>query len=344
MTLRAGIVGCGRIGCAFDDDVTRGYVSTHAGAYTKTPGVRLAALADMDAARLEKYGDRFGVSGRYTDYQRMFADEALDVVSICTWNDTHEAVLECAVQAGVRGIFCEKPIADTLSAADRMIKRCADRGIVLLVDHMRRFDPFHQEIAAFLRAGRLGRIQQVTAYYAAGLANTGSHILDLLRFYFGDVSWVQGIVSAAPSPNPSDPNVDGWLWFEKGFGAALQACDVRNYLVFEVHILGAEGRLRVLSSGFDLSYETVGESARFAGYRELQPALSPIETNRPHEFMLHGVRHLIDCVEGRTEALCSGGDGRAALELICALRESAAADGCRRLLPLAESRVAVSSR
>ena len=30
---RAGVIGCGRIGCAFDDDPKRGYVSTHAGAY-----------------------------------------------------------------------------------------------------------------------------------------------------------------------------------------------------------------------------------------------------------------------------------------------------------------------
>ena len=64
---RAAIVGCGRIGCAFDDDPCRGYVSTHAGAYKRTPGVELVALSDIDAARLHKYADKFEVCGRYID-------------------------------------------------------------------------------------------------------------------------------------------------------------------------------------------------------------------------------------------------------------------------------------
>jgi predicted dehydrogenase len=340
--LRAAIVGCGRIGCAFDDDPKRGYVSTHAGAYSATPETPLVALADLDESRLKKYGAKFGVSALYRDYREMLRAERPDVLSVCTWNDTHLEIIEAAVEAGVRGIFCEKPLADTLEAADRIVELCERRGVVLLVDHVRRFDPFHQEIAAFIQGGHLGRIQQVTAYYTAGLANTGSHLVDLLRLYVGEAAWVQGLPSAAPAPNPNDPNIDGWIWFEKGFGAALQACDVHSYLILEVSVLGTEGRLRVTSSGFDVQFERVRDSARFSGYRELEPAGSPIDTNRPHEFMLEGVRHLVACVRGASP-ISSGRDGRRALELICGLRESAAADGQRVTLPLGSSRVTIQS-
>lgn len=344
MTYRAAVIGCGRIGCGFDDDPTRRFVSTHAGAYRRTPGIDLVALSDLDVSRLTVYGDKFDVPGRYLDFKTMLATENLDLLSVCTWNSTHQEIVTRAAEAGVRAILCEKPIAESLAAADAIIESCARRGVVLLIDHMRRFDPFQQEIAAFLRENRLGAIQQVTCYYTAGLANTGTHLLDLLRFYFGDVEWVEGRLSDATSPNPFDPNVDGWLRFATGFSAVLQACDVKSYLIFEINILGTYGRLRVTDSGFNLHVEEVRQSNRFDGYRELSETSSPIAINRPHEFMLHAVQHLIDCLERRAQPLSSGEDGRKALELICALRESAAKDGSRIALPLESTNVTISSR
>jgi predicted dehydrogenase len=341
--LRAGIVGCGRIGCAFDDDPNRGYVSTHAGAYVRTPGIELVALSDVDESRLARYGDRFSVRGRYVDYEAMLREARLDVLSVCTWNHTHLPIVEAAVAHGVRAVFCEKPLAESLASADRIVQLCEAAGVVLVVDHVRRFDAFHQEIAAFIGGGRLGRVQQATAYYTAGLANTGSHLLDLLRFYLGEADWVMGVPSAAAAPNPADPNVDGIIGFDRGCHAVLQACDVTNYLIFEVHVAGTSGRLHVVSSGFGLEYEVVGPSGRFAGYNELTAAPSPIETDRPHEFMLQAIAHVIACLDGAAP-VSSGVDGRRALELICALRESAADRGRRIDLPLVTSPVTIQSR
>src|SRR5438093_10487562 len=96
---RAGIVGCGRIGCGFDDDPRRGYVSTHAGAYTRTSEMELIALTDLDQASLERYGRKFRMNGLYTDYKQMLSQEELDILSICTWNDPHKEIVENAVRA-----------------------------------------------------------------------------------------------------------------------------------------------------------------------------------------------------------------------------------------------------
>jgi len=344
VTYRAGIVGCGRIGCGFDDDPQRGYVSSHAGAYVRTAGVELVALSDIDQMKLQHYGDKLGVAGRYEDYREMLANEHLDILSICTWSDTHRVIVDKAVDAGVKAIFCEKPIAESLTAADVMIRLCAEAGVILMVDHQRRFDRFHQQVAAYLHEGRLGRIQQVTCYYTAGVANTGSHLFDLLRFFFGEVKWVQGIYSCSPSSNAHDPNVDGWLQFESGLLATIQACDVHNYTVFEINVLGTLGRLRLMSHGFDVQFEEARESKRFSGYRELYSAAPPIDPSGPREFMLQAVTHLLDCLENRRKPLCSGEDGRRALEIVCALRESANAGGGRIHLPLADSPIIIQSR
>lgn len=342
--LRAGIIGCGRIGCGFDDDPKRGYVSTHAGAYRQTPGVELVALSDVDPEKLERYGKKFEVAGRYADYRRMLARERLDIVSLCTWVDTHRALVDDAVSAGVRAIFCEKPIAESLAAAGAMVERCRQSGVLLMVDHQRRFDRFHEQVAEYLRSGQLGRIQQVTGYYMAGIANTGSHLLDLMRMFFGDVEWVQGFTSSSASPNPNDPNIDGWLHFRSGAAAALQALDVREYAIFEVNVLGTSGRLRVLSHGTALEFEEARPSHRYQEYRELYAAKPLVDAGGPREYMLQAVAHLVDCLEHGKKPLCTGEDGRAALELVCALRQSADSGGQRVHLPLKESPIVIASR
>ncbi|MGH9729320.1 MAG: Gfo/Idh/MocA family protein [Candidatus Acidiferrales bacterium] len=344
MTHRAGIVGCGRIGCGFDDDARRGYVSTHAGAYARTKVVELAALCDLDEEKLERYGEKFGVPGKYSDFRKMLATEKLDIVSICTLSATHLEIARAAVESGVKAIFCEKPIAESLTAADEMIRLCAEHGTVLLIDHQRRFDPFHQRIATFLREGGLGRVQQVTCYYTAGVVNTGTHLFDLLRLYLGDVKWAEGRISANASSNDADPNIDGWLGFADGTVAAIQACDVRAFTIFEIHLLGTKGRMRVTSHGFNAEFEEIRDSKRYSGYRELFPAASPIDANGSHEVMLNGVAHLLDCMQNGQKPVSSGEDGRAALETICALSQSALECGKRVEISLVETSLHIVSK
>jgi predicted dehydrogenase len=274
----------------------------------------------------------------------MLRAERPDIVSICTWSDTHLELVRAAVNHDVKAIFCEKPIADSLEAADEMIRLCMEKRVILMIDHQRRFDPFHQQLSAFFREGRLGHVQQVTCYYTAGVANTGTHLFDLLRFYVGDVAWVQGRVSSNPAPNPADPNLDGWIGFTNGATAAIQACDVKDFSIFEICLLGTKGRMRVTASGFDVAFEEARESHRFAGYKELYPAPSPVQPEGQREFMLFGVAHLLDCLEHNRPPVSTGHDGRCALEIICALQESATERGVVVRLPLVRTRLKIQSR
>ena len=341
---RAGIVGCGRIGSEFDDDPKRKQISTHAGAYSAIEEVNLVAACDLNKEKLEKCGERWHVPCLYQDYREMLRKETLDILSICTWNSTHLDIVKEAVNNGVRAIFCEKPIADSLKNADEIVKLCNERKIVLQIDHQRRFDKFHQDVRTFFQKEKLGGIQQVTFYYTAGITNTGSHVFDLLRFFFGEVEWVQGIYSHNMSPNPHDPNVDGWLQFETGLLASVQACDIRHFLIFEMDCVGTKGRLNITHSGFDLEFYNVRESELFSGYKELFAKISPINKDTPKKFMINGVRHIVACLKKGQKPVCSGEDGQKVLEIICALCESADEHGRRIYLPLTDSSIIIESR
>ena len=343
MRLRAGIVGCGRIGCGFDDDPRRKYVSTHARAYLSTVGVELAALCDTDVSKRQRYGAKFGVNSTYPDYAEMFEREGLDIVSICTPGNSHLEVARAAVACGVRGIFCEKPIADSIEAAEEMVRLCAANNVVLLIGHQRRFDPMHQRLAKFVRDGEMGTLQQVTCYYTAGIANTGTHLFDLLRLYGGEVAWGEGRVSPCAPSSAADPNIDGWLGLSCGGRAAIQACGVAAYTIFEINLLGTKGRLRIGSHGFRAEFEEVRESERYSGYRELFSAPLPVAGEFTRDLLPLGVRHLMDCIETHAVPVSSGEDGRAALEIICALSHSALECGRRVELQPANARTVSSS-
>jgi predicted dehydrogenase len=344
MTLRAGIVGCGRIGSEFDDDPKRRVISTHAGAYAAVKEIDLVAACDVNAEKLEKCGRRWHITSLYQSYEEMLAKENLDILSICTWNSTHLEIVRKAANSNIKAIFCEKPIADNLKNADELIKLCNEKRIILQINHQRRFDGFHNDIRKFIQDGKLGRIQQVAFYYTAGVANTGSHMFDLLRFFFGDIDWIQASFSQNKSPNSGDPNIDGVMKFRSGNLCAIQACDVNDFLIFEMDCIGTKGRLNLTHSGFGLDYYQVRESELFSGYKEIFLDTSPIDKDRPRNFMVYAAEHLIDCIKNGTESVCSGTDGKAALELICAFHESARADGKKIFLPLVTSEIEIKSK
>lgn len=333
MVLKAAIVGCGRIGCSFDDDPLRKTISTHAKAYNTTPKTRLFALCDIDKEKLAKYGKKYSVEYLFTNIDDMLEEVKPDLLSICTLPDQHEKITVKAAKAGVKGIFCEKPIASNSAEARHMINVCKENGTVLLVDHQRRFDPLYSVIRENIKQGLLGKIHHSTFYYTAGIYNTGTHSIDLMRYFFGNIEWVIGKYSVAGSYNKHDPNVDGLLKFNSGVLATIQALNDNDYLIFEQDILGSAGRLRILSSGTEVEYFDVSDSKYFSGYKELDRKNVPFEIPVKREPMLEGINHLVDCVENRVNPLSSGQDGSLALEGILALVKSAEDESKKVYLP-----------
>ncbi|MGC1107206.1 MAG: hypothetical protein WA876_11765 [Candidatus Acidiferrales bacterium] len=116
------------------------------------------------------------------------------------------------------------------------------------------------------------------------------------------------------------------------------------YTIFETVLLGAKGRLRLGSHGFRAEFEEARPSKMFSGYRELFAAPLPVEGEFTRELLVCGITHLIDCMEHGTKPISSGEDGRAALEIICALSQSAVECGKRIDLPLANASLTIPSK
>ena len=184
--LRAGVIGLGQIGSRFDEDPKRLGVWSHASAYAQVPEVVLVAGADPDSSARLAFSTRWGLSPLYADYQQMLDAERLDLVSVCVPTPLHAEVVLAAADAGVRAIFCEKPIAATVEEGHRIVERCRRQGIALAVNHTRRWDLNYRWPRELLKQGFLGRLQSLVGYYSGGIYNIGTHLIDTMRMYGGE--------------------------------------------------------------------------------------------------------------------------------------------------------------
>ena len=181
---RVGIVGCGARSTA------------HAAGWVANDGAAIVAVADPIQERRDDLGDRHGVSPeqRYPDFTDMLANAELDFISLSTKPELREPAIIAAVEAGIKGILCEKPMALSLSEAHRIHSACAENGIPLVINHQKRHLPEWQRLAAMCADGALGTIERIEASSYGNLASQGTHVLDMVLQFGGDVQplWAIG--------------------------------------------------------------------------------------------------------------------------------------------------------
>jgi predicted dehydrogenase len=255
---RVGIIGCGRIASGFEDEKNRDHPCTHAGAFSKNPKTNIVCAADIDEQKLATFSKRWNVSHVYSDYKNMLDKENLDIVSVCTHPDTHAAITIDSAKAGVKAIFCEKPIATSVKDAEKMVDVCDEYGVKLTVNHSRRWDANYQYVRNLLLENKLGKVVGISGCYTSGLRVIGTHMIDLMMYFLGEINAVLGIredtsgvdsLWYSENYSPKDPPVSGLLWFRNGsVGKILGTCKTK-YPLFDVDIFTTGGRISIRECG-----------------------------------------------------------------------------------------------
>lgn len=330
--VRAALIGAGRIGMELESDPKRRKPATHFGMWRAHAETELVAVCDREPERLDEARRLAPGIATYDDPGLLLERERIDVVSIATWKDSHYEMLKLAMAAGVGVIVCEKPIAERLDHAREIVNEARARGVSLLINHRRRFDPLLYPFRDDLAAGLVGELQQVSSYYVYGLLTTGTHLVDALRFLLepsvGEVEWVSGFANDRPHfAPPDDPCVDAVIGFASGVKATMQSVDLKRYDLFDIEIYGTEGRAAVRNVGRDIEITRVRESPEHAGFTELEPEASERRGGEPRDQFGMLADNAVACVRGTGSSLSSGEDSLRALEVLLAIRESAADGG-----------------
>jgi predicted dehydrogenase len=150
MTIRLGIIGCGEV-------VAQG----HAVTLRDTPEISVEALADPSPHRTEIVARALGAESTpgYADHRELLAEHDLDAVLLATPSNVREEIID-DLAAGVF-VLCEKPIALTLGAADRIIERCESAGIGLGMCHSWAYFSEFVDVRRLIDEGAVGQVHTV---------------------------------------------------------------------------------------------------------------------------------------------------------------------------------------
>ncbi|MFW6421253.1 MAG: Gfo/Idh/MocA family protein [Candidatus Bipolaricaulota bacterium] len=132
-----------------------------ASAANQLPACKLISVADPDPNNGERFAQEFGAS-YYEDYPQMIDEEHLDAVIVATPEFLHCDPVVQALERDLH-VFVEKPLATTLSDADRMVQASRGSNSILMVGYLLRFEPAYASIKQAVEAGNAGQILSVYA-------------------------------------------------------------------------------------------------------------------------------------------------------------------------------------
>lgn len=152
--LRVGIIGCGGIANG-----------KHLPALSKNPNTEIVAFCDIELEKAEAAKQKYGSSSStvHTDYKELLKDGSIDVVHVCTPNDSHSYITIDALEAG-KHVMCEKPMAKTAQEAKEMLAAAKRTGKKLSIGYNNRFRPDSQQLKALCDADELGEIYYAKAH------------------------------------------------------------------------------------------------------------------------------------------------------------------------------------
>ncbi|MEX2599391.1 MAG: Gfo/Idh/MocA family oxidoreductase [Dehalococcoidia bacterium] len=263
MAVRVGVIG-GRFGA-----------KVHIPAFL-SEGYELVAVCTRREESAKATADEFGVPNIFTDYNEMLRMPGLDAVAVVTPPALHHPIGMAALEAG-KHVVCEKPFTLNAKEAHSLWRKAEDTGLTAMIAHEFRFASARARVAELVQEGYIGtlhtclvnlflgarfdRVEKPITYddiEAEGgglLWGQGSHSVDCLRHWFGDVTSVFGKVSThlpqrtdpqtgAPVQATADDAFMARLEFAKGGWASMTF----NYAAgfgegSRIEIYGSEGTL-----------------------------------------------------------------------------------------------------
>ena len=327
----------------------------HAHAIATLPGARLVAVTDVAAGAATAFAAARGCAAE-PSLDALLARADVDVVCVCVPSGLHAEVGTRAARAG-KHLVVEKPIDLTLAAADRLIEAARAAGVALTVISQHRFDPGLIELKGLLRDGALGRLvlgeartkwYRTQAYYdSAGwrgtwamdggsLMNQGVHYVDLLRWCMGPVTEVTAVCVTQAHQIEVEDTALAIVRFSSGaVGTILSSTAALPGFPQRLEITGTEGTVivedgRIVRRAFGAGVRAGADPDGGAGPAVADVGSDPAAVDvAGHAAQIADLLAAID--EGREPAV-GGEAGREALEIVCAVYESARTGRTVRLM------------
>lgn len=239
---------------------------------------RMKVICGRSAEQVEAAAAQLGWDEWATDWKRVVRRDDIQIVDICTPGESHAEIAIAAARAG-KVVLCEKPLANTVREAERMLSAARRAGVIHMLCHNYRKVPAVVLARQLITEGRLGTIRHFRGTYlqdwivdpefplvwrldreragSGALGDLGSHVIDLARYLVGEIAEVSGalhtFITERPLPDRSgrtgtvtvDDAALALLRFENGAIGTIEATRMatgrKNHNRFEIN--GSKGSL-----------------------------------------------------------------------------------------------------
>jgi len=335
--------------------------------WLQIPETTIVAVADVDPEGLKSAMKKLKAPQGFADYRDMLKDTNPDIVAICPrFVDQRRDMILAAVNAGVRGIYVEKPFCRNPDEADEILLAIKQHGVKVAVAHRASYHPVLPILSTLIQNGAVGRVLEIRARgkedHRGGpldLWVLGSHLLDLATTFAGkpvacsatvlqdgravtktDVK--EGSEGVGPiAGNQVHARFDtesGYpLFFDSIKDAGVKAAG------FGLQIIGTEGVIDLRPDLEPVAHLREGNPFQPVSDRRAWVPVTTAGVGNPEptadlkklivDHVIPG-RDLIAAIREGRQPLCGANDGAMTIEMICAVFESHRLGGQRVKLPL----------
>jgi predicted dehydrogenase len=327
MSVRVGIVGMGYWG----PNLARNLATLES--------CELAWCCEFDDEKRRHWESAYPQSTFTPDIEDLLGDPDLSAIVVATPGSTHAAVAERVLDAG-KSCFVEKPLAQNVESAQRLVQLAEERGLVLMVGHLLCYHPGVRQLADLISRGELGRIR----YVHSQRLNLGKLRADenaLWSLGAHDVSVLLELADGAPVEVSArgeafmregvEDVVFAHIRFDSGLVSHLHLSWLDPHKVRRITVVGSERmatlddmalerKLSIWDNSFASLSDTYGEYITRSG-----PVHSPMVLNT--EPLRLECAHFIECLRTGERPHTDGASGLRVVNVLEALQASLDADG-----------------
>ena len=243
------IVGLGRIGMLYDNNNFPKQIWTHTKSISKDSKFHLFAGIDKNLKNLNVFKKRYKNALAFKTIEDIPKHISTDICIVSTPGDNHfHTIRKIINKFNPKLIFCEKPIDYSVKNATKIINICKRRNIKLRVNYIRRCDPSAKKIKKLVDHNKKinsNFFVHGTVRYSKGLLENGSHFIDLITYWFGN------LVKIEKFKKNKNFDYDFNLYFRNAKITFL-SCNIKNFQNFSIELFFEKYRLRYDHSGEDI--------------------------------------------------------------------------------------------
>lgn len=234
----------------------------HATTFYANPRFEVVGICDIDEAKLQSAAAQLGNPMTSTDAGDLLAKTKPDVFCLTTMPNIRYSMIRLAVEAGVKLIAYEKPMALSMAEARQIMDLVRRAGVKTVVSHQHRYGAHYQKVKEIVASGALGRIHTIYAHATGWLLHMATHLIDYMRWYNDGVEaeWVMAQASGRGKLTDNHPSPDylaGFIHFANGVRGVVEvgagAPDVPEvdywWRKARISVQGTDGFAEVLTGG-----------------------------------------------------------------------------------------------